>query len=58
MTAEPLHVVPLGPERREELLALDHLAFVWTVPVFVMICLPLMPTTTARSTRSCGPTRR
>jgi predicted acetyltransferase len=30
MTAEPLRIVPLGPERRGELIALDHLAFVWT----------------------------
>jgi predicted acetyltransferase len=29
MTADPLRIVPLGPERRGELLALDHLAFVW-----------------------------
>lgn len=30
MTAAPRRIVPLGPERRGELLALDHLAFVWT----------------------------
>lgn len=30
MTVEPLSIVPLGPERRGELIALDHLAFVWT----------------------------
>jgi predicted acetyltransferase len=29
MTAEPLSIVPLGPERRGDLIALDHLAFVW-----------------------------
>jgi predicted acetyltransferase len=30
MIAEPLRIVALGPERRDELIALDHLAFVWT----------------------------
>jgi predicted acetyltransferase len=30
MTADEHRVVPLGPERRGELLDLDHLAFVWT----------------------------
>jgi predicted acetyltransferase len=30
MIADPLRIVALGPERRGELIALDHLAFVWT----------------------------
>jgi predicted acetyltransferase len=30
MTAESLCIVPLGPERRGDLIELDHLAFVWT----------------------------
>jgi predicted acetyltransferase len=30
MTAESLHIVAVGPERRGDLVALDHLAFVWT----------------------------
>jgi predicted acetyltransferase len=30
MTSEPLSVVPLSLERRDELIELDHLAFVWT----------------------------
>lgn len=30
MPTDPLRIVPLGPERRNELIALDHLAFVWT----------------------------
>ncbi|HET8616081.1 MAG TPA: GNAT family N-acetyltransferase [Actinomycetales bacterium] len=30
MTADTTSILPLGPERRDELVALDHLAFVWT----------------------------
>jgi predicted acetyltransferase len=30
MTVDDIEIVPLGPERRDELVALDHLAFVWT----------------------------
>lgn len=30
MTAAGYTIVPLGPERRDDLVALDHLAFVWT----------------------------